>query len=83
MSCQNINLAFYQGSQPNLLSLIDCEQKLSVHGTVLEYVRKLCYLGIFLDSEMTLTPLLSYVKKVVSKRAKTLFEIRKYINTFY
>ena len=30
---------------------------------------------------MTLLPLISYVKKVISNRAKTLFRIRKYINS--
>ena len=46
------------GSRTKLFR-IDYEQKLSVSGTVLEYVRTCCYLGMFLDSEMTLTPLLS------------------------
>ena len=63
------------------LSRIDYEHKLRVHNVPLDYVQKYCYLGVCLDSEMSLSPLLSHVKKVVSSKAKTLMNIRKYINT--
>ena len=44
-------------------------------------MKKFCYLGIYLDSEMSLLPQISHVKKIVSNRSKTLIKIRKYINS--
>ena len=52
----------------NKLSNIDFEQKLHVRNTTLEFVKKCSYLGVYLDSEMTLQPLISHVKKIVSSK---------------
>ena len=68
-------------SSRNKLCRIDYTQKLLVRNISLEYVKKFCYLGVYLDSEMSLSPLVSHVKKVVTNRAKTLSKIRKYITS--
>ena len=63
------------------LRTVDYAVKLNVSDILLEYVKKCCYLGIGLDSEMILSPLVSHVKKVVSNKVKTLYKIRRYITT--
>ena len=63
------------------LGRIDYNRKISVRNVSLEYVKKFCYLGIYLDCEMSLAPLISHVKKVVSNKTRTLVKIRKYITT--
>ena len=63
------------------LSNIDYGLKLHVRNTTLEFVKKFCYLGVLLDSEMTLQPLVSHVKKSVSSKIRTLSRIRRYITT--
>ena len=65
------------------LSRIDYKynHKLDVRNISLEYVKKFLYLGIYLDCEMSLSPLISHVKKIVSTKISTLFKIRKYITT--
>ena len=68
-------------SSRSKLSRIDYGQCLCVRNIFLEYVKKFCYLGVYLDSEMSLTPLILHGKKVVSNRAKILSKIRKYINS--
>ena len=52
------------------LQIIDYDVKLNVGDILLEYVKKFCYLGNYLDREMTLSSLVSYVKKVVSNKVK-------------
>ena len=39
------------------LNNIDYGPKLNVRNISLEYVKKFCYLGVYLDSEMTLSAL--------------------------
>ena len=63
------------------LSRIDYNHKLNVRNISLEYVKKFLYLGIYLDCEMSLSPLVSHVKKIVSTKISTLFKIRNYITT--
>ena len=63
------------------LGRIDYDQMLNVRNVSLEYVKKFCYLGVYLDNEMSLSPLISYVKKTVSNKIRTLVKIRKYITT--
>ena len=63
------------------LRSINYDVKLNIRDISLEYVNKFCYLGIYLDNDMTLSPLISHINKVVSNKAKTLFKIRKYITT--
>ena len=50
----------------NKLSKIDYGLKLYVRNTSLDFVKKFSYLGVYLDAEMTLQPLISHVKKVTS-----------------
>ena len=59
------------------MSRIDYSLKLNVRNISLEYVKNVCYLGVYFDSEMTLSPLVSHVTKVVSTKVK----IRKYFTT--
>ena len=63
------------------LNNIDYGPKLNVRNISLEYVKKFCYLGVYLDSEMTLSALVSPIKKLVSNKVSTLIKIRKYITT--
>ena len=54
---------------------------LSWVNTTLDFVKKFLYLGVYLDSEMTLQSLISHVKKIVTSKVKTLYRIRRYITT--
>ena len=65
----------------NKLLKIDHDLKLNVRNTSLDFVKKFSYLGVLLDSEMTLQPLLSHVKKITSSKVKSLSRIHKYITT--
>ena len=62
--------------------LIDRRNSLKVDGQVLEFVDSYTYLGYCLDSEMSLKPLLSHIKKVTTSKIKTLHKIRRYIDNF-
>ena len=63
------------------LSKINYDVRLSVRNTTLDFVKKFLYLGVYLDSEMTLQSLISHVKKIVTSKVKTLYRIRRYITT--
>ena len=62
--------------------LIDRRNSLKVDGQVLEFVDSYTYLGYCLDSEMSLKPLLSHIKKVTTSKIKTLYKICRYIDNF-
>ena len=62
------------------LGLLNRGKKLFTEGQVLEFVDSYNYLGYILDSEMSLKPLLSHVKKIVTSKIKTLYKIRKYLD---
>ena len=55
---------------------------MKVENQVLDVVDSYNYLGYLLDSEMSLKPLLSHVKKVTTTIIKVLYKIRKYLNIF-
>ena len=65
----------------NKLSKIDYDLKLNVRNTTLDFVNFFLYLGVYLDAEMTLQPLISHVKKITSCKIKTFSRIRRYITT--
>ena len=65
----------------NKLSNINYDLKLHVRNITLDFVKKFSYLGVYLDSEMILQPLISHVKKIVSSKVKILSRIRRYITT--
>ena len=44
-------------------------------------VNNYLYLGVYLDAEMTLQPLISHVKKITLCKIKTFSRIRRYITT--
>ena len=52
---------------------------LIVDGINVKFVKQYNYLGIILDVEMTLQPLLKHVKKTITTRLFSLRKIRKYI----
>ena len=62
------------------LKAIDRNLVLHISDQTLEFVDKYNYLGFWLDSEMTLKPLLSNVKKITTAKIKTLYKIRQYLN---
>ena len=47
---------------------IDYQNRLMVRDIALEYVKRFCYLGVYLDSEMSLSPFLS--QKLYQKSGK-------------
>ena len=60
---------------------LDRDLTLMVSGQALEFVDNYSYLGYCLDSDMSLKPLLSHVKKITTAKIGTLCKIRKYITT--
>ena len=64
------------------LRLVDRHNTLKVECQNLEFVESYNYLGYHLDSEMSLKPLLSHVKKVTTTKIKILYKIRQYLDTF-
>ena len=60
---------------------IDRNLQLSVSGQPLDFVDKFNYLGYILDSDMSLKPLLSHIKKITTSKISTLSKIRKYMTT--
>ena len=54
------------------LRIINYDVKLNVGDILPEYVKHFCYLGYYLYSEMTVSPLVSHVKKVVSNKVKAI-----------
>ena len=65
-------------SRQKLLN-IDCTQCLLLGDDPIAYCNKYKYLGITLDSEMTLTNLLSDTKRIASNRLFNLRKLRRYI----
>ena len=63
------------------LRMIDREVLLTVDDQSLDFIENYNYLGFILDAEMSLKPLLSHVKKITTTKIKTLYKIRKYIDT--
>ena len=66
------------GSRSKLSKLGEIEP-LIVYGNNVCIVRQYNYLGVILDSEMTLRPFFNYVKKIVSNKIFTLSKIRPYL----
>ena len=66
------------GTSTKLKRLINPEP-LIVDGINVKFVKQYNYLGIILDVEMTLQPLLKHVKKTITTRLFSLRKIRKYI----
>ena len=64
-------------SSRSKLSRIDYGQCLCLCNIFLEYVKKFCYLGVYLDSEMSLTPLYHMLKRLSQIGLK---HYRKYEN---
>ena len=62
------------------LKKVDRSKMLNVTGQTLDFVDSYNYLGFLLDNEMSLKPLLSHVKKIVSTKIKTLHKIRRFLN---
>ena len=62
------------------LKTVDRRNTLRVDDQVLDFVDSYNYLGYFLDSEMSLKPLLSHVKKITTHKIKILHKIRRYID---
>ena len=50
-----------------------------INGIDVKFVKQYNYLGIVLDDEMTLQPLLKHVKKILHNRLFSIRKIRKYI----
>ena len=67
------------GSRMKLKHLVNPKPVIS-NGINIKFVKQYNYLGITLDDEMTLQPLLKHVKKIVTNRLFSLRKIRKYIN---
>ena len=65
----------------NKLKTVDINAYLNLDGTPLNFVDKYKYLGITLDKHMTLTALLSTVKKNVSSHLFKLRKLRSFIST--
>ena len=63
------------------LSALDIENRFSLNSTPLQHVHDYNYLGIILDSQMSLSPLFARVKKIVSNRIYTLIKIRNNVDT--
>ena len=67
------------GPQTKLKQIIN-PKPLLVNGTVVKFVQQYNYLGITLDREMMLQPMLKRVKKTITNRLFSLRKICKYIN---
>ena len=63
------------------LRSMDRDLSLTVSGQSLEYV-DYNYLGFLLDSEISLKPLLSHVKKITSTKIKVLHKIQRYLDNY-
>ena len=57
------------------LANINLDNRFALNGVVLERVHSYNYLGVILDTHMTLSPLIKKVKKVVSNKIYTLAKI--------
>ena len=66
-------------SSRNRLNRLNNIKKLKILGTCIQYVSQYNYVGILLDSEMTLFPLFKNIKKRVNNKMFTLRKIRKYL----
>ena len=65
---------------PHKLSNIATDNRFILNNIALENVQSYDYLGIILDSNMTLSPLLSKVKRIVSNKIYSLGKIRNHID---
>ena len=63
------------------LNTVTQDNKFTLSGDVLEYTDIYNYLGLLLDKNMTLTPLLAKLKKSVMAKIFTLIKIRDMITT--
>ena len=83
-NCMKLNIgkskALMIGSN-HKLSGINFENKFTLNGEVVHYVNDYNYLGLLLDKNMTLSPLLARVKRIVSNKIYCLVKIRNQINT--
>ena len=81
--CDNFRIldtqAMIIGSRTKLKHL-DNPAPLNIDNISVKMVRQYSYLGIIIDEEMTLQPMLKYVKKIITNRLFSLRKIRKYIN---
>ena len=68
------------GSYQKLLS-VDYTTKFSLNGQTLDFTDTYNYLGLYIDKNMSLTPLLSNLKARVVNRIYSLVKIRNFINT--
>ena len=62
------------------LNCVDIDNRFFLNGVVLERVESYNYLGILLDTHMTLSPLIKKVKKIVTSKIYSLSKIRNIIN---
>ena len=62
------------------LRSVDKHYTLKVGGDVLDFVDSYNYLGYYLDTEMSLKPLLSHVRKITTSKIKVLHKIRKFLD---
>ena len=67
------------GTRTKLKHLVD-PTPITINGTNIKFVKQYNYLGIIIDEEMTMQPLLKQVKKTITNRLYSLRKIRKYIN---
>ena len=75
---RNKTQAMILGSRCKLQKLYD-PKHIIINGEKINFVKQYTYLGIILDSEITLQPMLKHVKKLLTNKVFALREIRKYI----
>ena len=63
------------------ISSLNLDTEFSLNGQSLEYVNVYNYLGITLDQKMTLLPLLSKLKNVITHKIYSMVKIRDFITT--
>ena len=74
--CKTLLIGSYQK-----INMVDFTEKFSIDGQELEFVRMYNYLGISLDTNMSLTPLLSKLKSRIVNKIYSLVKIRNMINS--
>ena len=62
------------------LSKLENLENIIISNVSVKFVKQYSYLGIILDSEMSLQPLVKYIKKSITNKIFNLRKIRKYLN---
>ena len=66
-------------ASPNKKRNINRNLTLRISAQSLDFVDKFSYLGYYLDTDMSLKPLLSHIKKITTSKLGTLYKVRKYM----